>query len=104
MSTGIVIYGTDPTQAASALSVAESLFLQFGGEANKASLLEFVLQNGERFIDGHDVSLADLKGRISTGEVAAFQVYNDGEKVVSQLFHLVTVFRNSMGYHLWMSR
>ena len=80
MSTGIVIYGTDPTQAASALSVAESLFLQFGGEANKASLLEFVLQNGERFIDGHDVSLADLKGRISTGEVAAFQVYNDGEK------------------------
>ncbi|WP_124590128.1 hypothetical protein [Burkholderia cepacia] len=80
MSTGIVIYGTDPTQAASALSMAESLFLQFGGEANKASLLEFVFQNGERFVDDREVSLADLRGRISTGEVAAFQVYNHEER------------------------
>ncbi|NHV29593.1 hypothetical protein [Burkholderia sp. D-99] len=80
MSTGIAIYGTDPTQAASALSTAENLFLQFGGEANKASLLEFVVRNGERFVDDREVSLADLRGRISTGEVAAFQVYNDEEK------------------------
>ncbi|MCU9953854.1 hypothetical protein OEJ37_10840 [Burkholderia sp. BKH01] len=80
MNAGIVIYGTDPTQAASALSMAENLFLRFGGEATRAVFLEFVVQNGERFIDDREASLAELRGKISTGEVTAFQVRNDEEK------------------------
>ncbi|WP_175854244.1 hypothetical protein [Burkholderia cepacia] len=80
MSTGIVIYGTDPNQAASALSMAENLFRQFGGEATNAFFLEFVVRGGERFVDDHETSLADLRGRIATGEVAAFQVYSNEEK------------------------
>ncbi|WP_175962279.1 hypothetical protein [Burkholderia pyrrocinia] len=80
MNTGIVIYGTDPTQAASALSMAENLFLRFGGEVTRAVFLEFIVRNGERFIDDREVSLAELRGKISAGEVTAFQVCNDEEK------------------------
>ncbi|CAM2183486.1 conserved hypothetical protein [Burkholderia cepacia] len=79
MSAGIVIYGTDPTQVESALSLAESLFRQFGGEATKAVFLEFVVRNGERFADDHETSIAELRGRIAAGEVVEFQVYNDEE-------------------------
>lgn len=78
MSTGIVIYGTDPTQTASALDLAESLFRQFGEKATKAFFLEFVVRGGERFVDDQETSLSDLMAKISTGEVTAFQVSNDG--------------------------
>ena len=80
MSTGIVIYGTDPAQTASALEVAESLFLQFGEEATRAIFMEFVVRDGERIIDDHETSLSDLRAKISTGEVTAFQVCSDGKK------------------------
>ncbi|MBN3842232.1 hypothetical protein [Burkholderia sp. Ac-20349] len=79
MYTGIVIYGTDPTQAASALAVARNLFSQFGSKATKVSLLEFVVQNGGRLVGEREVLLADLEEKISGGEATAFQVYNDGE-------------------------
>ncbi|MCA8061007.1 MULTISPECIES: hypothetical protein [unclassified Burkholderia] len=78
MNTGIVIYGTDPTQAASALSMAENLFRQFGEEAAKAMFLEFVVRNGERFVEDHEISLAELKVKVLAGEAAAFQISNDG--------------------------
>ncbi|MBN3833772.1 hypothetical protein [Burkholderia sp. Ac-20344] len=80
MSAGIVIYGTDPAQAASALEVAENLFLQFGAEATRAIFMEFVVRGGERIIDDHETTLSDLRAKISTGEVTAFQVCNDREK------------------------
>lgn len=80
MSTGIVIYGTDPAQTASALEVAESLFRQFGEEATRVNFLKFAARGGERVIDDHETSLSDLRVKISTGEATAFQVSSDGEK------------------------
>lgn len=80
MNAGIVIYGTDPTQAASALSMAESLFLQFGGEATKAFFWDFAVRNGERYIEDHEASIAELRAKIFDGEVTAFQVRNDEER------------------------
>ncbi|WP_175712860.1 hypothetical protein [Burkholderia ambifaria] len=80
MSTGIVIYGTDPAQTKSVLRVAESLFLQFGEEASRAIFLEFVVRDGERIIEDREISLSDLRGKVSAGEATAFQVFDDGEK------------------------
>ncbi|WP_240202635.1 hypothetical protein [Burkholderia sp. LMG 13014] len=80
MHTGIVFYGTDPAQAASALAAARNLFSRFGREATNAFFWEFVVRNGERFVGEHEVLPADLEGRISVGEATAFQVYNDGER------------------------
>ncbi|MBR8183477.1 hypothetical protein [Burkholderia ambifaria] len=80
MSTGIVIYGTDPAQTESALEVAESLFLQFGEEVSRAIFLKFVVRDGERTIDDHEISLSDLKGKIAAGEVTAFRAFGNGEK------------------------
>ncbi|MBR8295054.1 hypothetical protein KDW63_12780 [Burkholderia cenocepacia] len=79
MSTGIVIYGTDPRQIVSALELAEGLFHQFGSEATRAIFLEFVVRGGERTIDDHETSLSDLRAKILNGEVSAFQVFNDGK-------------------------
>ncbi|WP_175857542.1 hypothetical protein [Burkholderia anthina] len=80
MSTGIVIYGTDPAQTASALEVAESFFRQFDEEVTRAIFLEFVVRGGERIIDDHETSLLDLRAKISAREVTAFRVSNDREK------------------------
>ncbi|WP_175882465.1 hypothetical protein [Burkholderia sp. BCC0044] len=81
MSTGIVIYGTNPTQVVSTLEVAEDLFRQLGSEATRAMFLKFVVRGGERTIDDQEVSLPDLRAKISTGEVSAFQVFNDEKSV-----------------------
>jgi len=80
MSTGIVIYGTDPAQTEPALEVAENLFLQFGEKASTAIFLEFVVRDGERIIEDREISLSDLREKVSTGEVTAFQVFDGGEK------------------------
>ncbi|MCW5138256.1 hypothetical protein [Burkholderia cenocepacia] len=81
MSTGIVIYGTSPTQVISTLEVAEGLFRQLGSEATRAMFFKFVVRGGERTVDDQETSLPDLRSKISTGEVSAFQVFNDEKKV-----------------------
>ncbi|MDR6497819.1 hypothetical protein J2785_000962 [Burkholderia ambifaria] len=80
MNAGIAIYGTDPTQAASALSMAESIFLQFGGEATEAFFWKFAVRNCGRFVEDHETSLTELRAKILDGEVTAFQVCNDEER------------------------
>ncbi|MDF3094686.1 MULTISPECIES: hypothetical protein [Burkholderia] len=81
MSTGIVVYGTSPTQVVSTLEVAEDLFRQLGSAATRAVFLKFVVRGAERTIDDQETSLPDLRSKISTGEVSAFQVFSD-EKTV----------------------
>ncbi|WP_156440533.1 hypothetical protein [Burkholderia sp. MSMB1072] len=77
MSTGIAIYGIDPTQAVSTLEAAEDLFRQLGSEATRAIFFKFVVRGGERTVDDQETSLPDLRSTISNGEVSAFQVFNE---------------------------
>ncbi|MCA3779523.1 MAG: hypothetical protein IOC39_19225 [Burkholderia sp.] len=104
MSTGTVIYGTDPARTELILEVAENLFHQFCEKATRAIFLKFVARGGEGVIDGHETSLSDLRVRISAGEVAAFQVFSGEEKEGRRLFHFAAMFRNFLGCRLSMCR
>ncbi|VWC95356.1 hypothetical protein BLA50215_02195 [Burkholderia lata] len=81
MNTGIVIYGTDPDQAALALTMAENLFVRFGKRVSRAGVLKFVFRGDENFVDDREVLPVDLMERISTGEITAFQVYGSDSAI-----------------------
>ncbi|WP_155644478.1 hypothetical protein [Burkholderia anthina] len=79
MSTGIVIYGIDSTQAAVVLEVAESLFRQLGEEAFGATFMKFGARDGAKIIEDHEISIGDLKKGVSDGEIVGFQMCSNGK-------------------------
>ncbi|HEM7800940.1 MULTISPECIES: hypothetical protein [Burkholderia] len=79
MSTGIAIYGIDPTRVAAILEIAESLFRRLGEEVSEVIFIEFGARDGAKIIEDHKISISDLRKGVSDGGIVAFQICSNGK-------------------------